>query len=125
MSLENFHDTNKFLIFSRFHQLGEYVIPGNIIIRQRGSTYHVGENTMFGRDFTIMSLSEGYVKFSWNYKDKHQVVSVSPENPNPEKLQSTIERKIAFADAMAEVRRDKRTVDIREKNKRFGLELSF
>eukprot|EP01038_Epipyxis_sp_PR26KG_P010333 gene10333-13883_t len=62
---------------------GEYVIPGNIIIRQRGKTYHNGKNTGIGRDYTVYALSEGYVTFFWDRKRKHQIVSVVPENPNP------------------------------------------
>jgi large subunit ribosomal protein L27 len=41
----------------------EYVIPGNIIVRQKGTKIHPGENVGMGRDFTIYSLAEGYVKF--------------------------------------------------------------
>ena len=43
---------------------GENVIPGNIIIRQRGTKYYPGENVGIGKDHTIFSLIEGKVKFS-------------------------------------------------------------
>jgi large subunit ribosomal protein L27 len=66
---------------------GEHVIPGNIIIRQRGKTYHIGGNVKLGRDFTIYSVSEGFVYFQYDKKKKHQVVSVVPENPYLPKLQ--------------------------------------
>ncbi len=39
------------------------VIPGNIIIRQRGTKWHPGLNVGMGRDFTIFSLVEGRVFF--------------------------------------------------------------
>lgn len=39
------------------------VIPGNIIIRQRGTKWHPGRNVGIGRDFTIFSLVEGRVFF--------------------------------------------------------------
>lgn len=39
------------------------VIPGNIIIRQRGTKWHPGQNVGMGRDFTIFSLVEGRVFF--------------------------------------------------------------
>ncbi|KKR31167.1 MAG: 50S ribosomal protein L27 [Candidatus Gottesmanbacteria bacterium GW2011_GWC2_39_8] len=39
------------------------VNPGNIIIRQRGTKVNAGPGTMLGRDFTIMSLKKGVVKF--------------------------------------------------------------
>lgn len=43
---------------------GEVVIPGNIIIRQRGTKYHPGENVGIGRDHTIFAKTEGAVKFN-------------------------------------------------------------
>lgn len=39
------------------------VIPGNIIIRQRGTKWHPGKNVGMGRDYTIFSLVEGRVFF--------------------------------------------------------------
>lgn len=42
---------------------GEHVIPGNIIIRQRGSTFHPGKGTMMGKDFTIFATVTGFVSF--------------------------------------------------------------
>ena len=46
---------------------GEYVIPGNIIVRQRGTKFHPGENVGLGKDYTIFATVEGYVKF----EEKH------------------------------------------------------
>lgn len=43
---------------------GEHVIPGNIIIRQRGTKWHPGTNVGMGRDFTIFSKVEGKVSFA-------------------------------------------------------------
>lgn len=43
---------------------GQAVIPGNIIIRQRGTKYHPGENVGIGRDHTIFATSEGRVSFA-------------------------------------------------------------
>lgn len=42
---------------------GEKVIPGNIIIRQRGTNFHPGIGTNMGRDFTIFAVKEGALKF--------------------------------------------------------------
>ena len=42
---------------------GERVIPGNIIIRQRGTRWHPGENVGMGKDHTLFALVEGTVKF--------------------------------------------------------------
>jgi len=41
----------------------EAVKPGNIILRQRGTQFHVGPGTMLTNDFTIMAIKEGKVKF--------------------------------------------------------------
>lgn len=43
---------------------GENVISGNIIIRQRGTKYHPGENVGIGKDHTIFAVTEGKVEFS-------------------------------------------------------------
>lgn len=43
---------------------GENVIPGNIILRQRGTKWHPGDNVGMGRDHTIFAKVEGNVKFS-------------------------------------------------------------
>ena len=42
---------------------GELVIPGNIIIRQRGTKYHPGSNVGMGKDHTIFAVTEGKVIF--------------------------------------------------------------
>lgn len=49
---------------------GEAVIPGNIIIRQRGTVYHPGNNVDMGKDHTIFAVSEGKVEFSKKAGDK-------------------------------------------------------
>jgi len=41
----------------------EAVIPGNIIVRQRGTKYHPGKNVGIGKDHTIFATSEGRVSF--------------------------------------------------------------
>jgi large subunit ribosomal protein L27 len=42
---------------------GESVIPGNIIIRQRGTSVHPGENVGIGTDHTLFALESGRVRF--------------------------------------------------------------
>jgi large subunit ribosomal protein L27 len=42
---------------------GEFVVPGNIIVRQRGTVFHPGINVMMGKDHTIFATVEGYVVF--------------------------------------------------------------
>lgn len=56
---------------------GQSVIAGNIIARQRGTTWHAGDNVGMGRDHTLFALSNGRVQF--NTKSKGRVfVSVVP-----------------------------------------------
>lgn len=50
------------------HFGGESVIPGNIIIRQRGTRFTPGLNVGLGRDFTIYALKAGVVRFDKNGK---------------------------------------------------------
>ena len=42
---------------------GEVVLPGNIIVRQRGTKFHPGENVGMGKDHTIFALVDGKVSF--------------------------------------------------------------
>ncbi len=56
---------------------GEYVLAGNIIIRQRGTKVKPGQNVGLGRDHTIFALVEGRVAFSRAANDR-VVVSVNP-----------------------------------------------
>ena len=48
----------------------EHVIPGNIILRQRGTKFHPGENVGLGKDYTIYALTEGKVQFHSNRNRK-------------------------------------------------------
>ncbi|MEE4212030.1 MAG: 50S ribosomal protein L27, partial [Parvularcula sp.] len=56
---------------------GEAVIPGNIIIRQRGTRYKPGDNVGLGKDHTIFAKIAGQVKFR-TVKDDRKIVSVEP-----------------------------------------------
>jgi large subunit ribosomal protein L27 len=56
---------------------GEFVKAGNIIIRQRGTKVHPGNNVGLGKDHTIYALIDGYVKFEIKDK-KRKKVSVYP-----------------------------------------------
>lgn len=57
---------------------GETVVPGNIIVRQRGTKYHAGANVGMGRDHTLYALSGGRVRFAIKTKGR-QFVSVAAE----------------------------------------------
>ncbi|MDR0434655.1 MAG: 50S ribosomal protein L27 [Gracilibacteraceae bacterium] len=59
---------------------GQFVTAGNILVRQRGSKIHPGNNTGIGRDDTIFALIDGYVKFE--RRDKYRKkVSVYARDP--------------------------------------------
>ena len=49
---------------------GESVIPGNIIVRQRGTKFYPGSNVGIGRDYTIFALIDGRVNFSSGKKNR-------------------------------------------------------
>lgn len=56
---------------------GEVVKTGMIIVRQKGTKFHPGNNVRMGRDFTIYAMVPGTVKFSWYNRDT-KIVSVLP-----------------------------------------------
>lgn len=56
---------------------GEAVKAGTIIVRQRGTKFHLGNNVRMGRDFTIYSIIEGQVKFERIDKERTKI-SVYP-----------------------------------------------
>ncbi len=56
---------------------GQVVKAGNIIIRQRGTRIHPGNNVMIGKDDTLFAVIDGAVKFERKGKNKKQV-SVYP-----------------------------------------------
>src|SRR5262245_24663539 len=56
---------------------GEYVIPGNIIIRQRGTRFRAGRNVGQGRDYTLFALKEGVVRFEKTAKKRIHVIPVA------------------------------------------------
>ncbi|MCO5231608.1 MAG: 50S ribosomal protein L27 [Chitinophagales bacterium] len=57
---------------------GQEVIPGNIIVRQRGTKFHPGTNVGIGRDHTLFALKEGKVVFTKGIKDR-TFVSIATE----------------------------------------------
>lgn len=56
---------------------GEYVLAGNIIIRQRGTKVHPGANVGMGKDHTLFALKAGHVAFAKIRAGRH-VVKVVP-----------------------------------------------
>ena len=61
---------------------GQHVIPGNIILRQRGTEWHPGRNVGMGKDHTIYALVEGKVAFATKAGGR-VYVSVEPAGPQP------------------------------------------
>ena len=58
---------------------GNELIPaGSIIVRQRGTRFHAGENVGMGKDHTLFAKVDGYVEFSVKGALKRQTVSVRP-----------------------------------------------
>ena len=56
---------------------GEYVVPGNILVRQRGTKWHPGVGVGLGKDHTIFAVIEGAVEFATKLKGR-VYVSVRP-----------------------------------------------
>lgn len=54
---------------------GQQVLAGNIIIRQRGSSFHPGDNVGVGHDYTLFALTDGVVAFKVGH-NKRRYVSV-------------------------------------------------
>ena len=52
---------------------GQFVLAGNILVRQRGTKIHPGNNVGIGGDDTLYALIDGKVKFERKGKDKKQV----------------------------------------------------
>ena len=52
---------------------GETVTTGNIIVRQKGTKFHPGNNVGVGKDYTLFSLIDGVVKFEPYRRDRKQV----------------------------------------------------
>ena len=53
---------------------GELVLPGNIIVRQRGTKFYPGENVGIGKDHTLFALKEGKVSFKKKSSGKKFVI---------------------------------------------------
>lgn len=49
---------------------GQMVVPGNIIVRQRGTKFHAGTNVGIGKDHTLFAVASGFVKFTRGVKNR-------------------------------------------------------
>jgi len=63
---------------------GEIVVPGNVLVRQRGTTFHPGNNVGMGRDHTLFALTEGRVVFRTKEKGRTfvSIEGAAMEKPN-------------------------------------------
>lgn len=57
---------------------GQFVLAGNILVRQRGTKFHPGDNVMRGGDDTLFATAHGYVEFSKGKNDR-TYVHIRPE----------------------------------------------
>ena len=57
---------------------GQFVKAGNIIIRQRGTEYHAGDNVGLGRDHTLFATVDGHVQFAVKGHNNRTFVNVVP-----------------------------------------------
>ncbi len=57
---------------------GQFVKAGNIIVRQRGTKFHPGENVGCGKDYTLFAKVDGTVKFQVKGLKKRKYVSIEP-----------------------------------------------
>ena len=57
---------------------GEVVKAGNIIVRQRGTKFHAGDNMGMGRDHTLFAKADGHVNFSISGPRKRKTVNIVP-----------------------------------------------
>ena len=58
---------------------GNELIPaGSIIVRQRGTKFHAGENVGMGKDHTLFAKVDGYVKFAVKGRLNRKTVSIRP-----------------------------------------------
>ncbi len=58
---------------------GEAVLSGNIIVRQRGTTFHPGVGVGLGRDYTLFALTDGKVNFGHDSYGRRTVSVVAAE----------------------------------------------
>lgn len=58
---------------------GQLVLAGNIIVRQRGTEYHPGENVGIGKDHTLFALVNGRVQFVVKGPQRRRTVTIVPE----------------------------------------------
>lgn len=59
---------------------GQQAIAGNILVRQRGTKFHAGDNVGMGKDHTLFALKDGVVKFVKKGKNYRQYVTIEAQS---------------------------------------------
>jgi large subunit ribosomal protein L27 len=62
---------------------GQFVLAGNILVRQRGTEYHPGDNVGIGKDHTLFALKDGTVKFLVKGEKRRRTVVIDPAQQAP------------------------------------------
>ena len=57
---------------------GQFVLAGNIIVRQRGTKFHPGLNVGLGKDHTLFALIDGNVEFTIKGEKRRRTVNIVP-----------------------------------------------
>lgn len=100
-STRNGRDSNpKYLGVKRYG--GEAVSAGSIIVRQRGSAFHPGENVGMGRDYTLFALVDGEVEFKIKGKQNRRFVNIVALEETVKKASGAAKAKSAKKDNKAE-----------------------
>ena len=91
---------------------GQAAIAGNIIVRQRGTHHHAGENVGIGKDHTLFALTPGLVEFK-KKKNNRSFVSVVPFNI-PETIETVEVKKVVKAKKVASTEETTAAVEVVE-----------
>lgn len=102
---------------------GEHAIPGNIIVRQRGTKFHPGNNVYMGRDFTLHARVEGLVKFT-KRRNNRTFVHIEPFNEVAETVAPVKGAKKAAAPKVAPVASSAKTADDLKKIEGIGPKIA-
>ncbi|MEZ5451728.1 MAG: 50S ribosomal protein L27 [Thiothrix sp.] len=57
---------------------GQFVLAGNILVRQRGTKFHAGENVGIGKDHTLFAKADGVVVFQQKGERNRKYISIQP-----------------------------------------------
>ena len=91
---------------------GQAAIAGNIIVRQRGTHHHAGDNVGIGKDHTLFALTPGLVEFK-KKKNNRSFVSVVPFNI-PETIETVEVKKVVKAKKVASTEETTAAVEVVE-----------